>query len=82
VKTQFAGVDTHIRLIKILRHIEGLFQSLTVSDEGKYWESESREALAEHIQRCSEVIAELAAKNPHAQVKVRTPEGRFMDLLE
>ncbi|HLZ41530.1 MAG TPA: hypothetical protein VKQ11_11230 [Candidatus Sulfotelmatobacter sp.] len=82
VKTQFAGVDTHIRLIQILRDIEGFFQTLAVNDEGEYWESENREALAKHIRRCNEVIAEFAAKNPHAQVKVKDPNGRLIDLIE
>jgi hypothetical protein len=82
VKTQFAGVDTHIRLIQILRDIARFFQTLSVNDEAEYWESENREVLAEHIRRCNEVIAEFAAKNPSSQVKVRTPEGRLMDLLE
>jgi hypothetical protein len=82
VKTQFAGVDTHIRLIQILRDIERFFHSLAVNDEGEYWESENRETLADHIRRCNEVIAEFAAKSPRAQVKVRAPNGRLIDLIE
>jgi hypothetical protein len=82
VKTQFAGVDTNIRLIKILRDIGRFFQTLTVNDEGEYWESENREALGEHVRRCNEVIAEFAAKNPRAQVKVKEPNGRLIDLIE
>jgi hypothetical protein len=82
VKTQFAGVDTHIRLIQILRNIERFFHTLAVNDEGEYWESENREALAEHIRRCNEVIAEFAARNPRAQVKVKEPNGRLADLIE
>jgi hypothetical protein len=38
VKTQFAGVNTHIRLIQILRDIGRFFQTLAVNDEGEYWE--------------------------------------------
>jgi hypothetical protein len=82
VKTQFAGVETHVRLIQILRDIGRFFRTLTVYDEGEYWESENREALAEHIRRCNEVIAEFAAKNPRAQVKVKEPNGRLIDLIE
>jgi hypothetical protein len=82
VKTQFAGVDTHIRLIQILRDIERFFHSLAVNDEGEYWESENKETLADHIRRCNEVIADFAAKNPRAQVKVKTPNGRLIDLIE
>jgi hypothetical protein len=81
VKTQFAGVAIHIRLIQILREIEGFFQTFAVNDEGEYWESENKIALAEHSRRCSEVIAEFAAKNPHSKVKVREPNGRLTDLI-
>lgn len=47
-KTQFAGIDSHIRLIELL---DGLKQSyipgLVVNDEGDYWESRDRRILAE-----------------------------------
>ena len=81
VKTQFAGVDTHIRLIQILRDIETLFENLVVNDEGEYWESENQAILEGHIRACNEVIAEFAAKNPRAQVKVKEPNGRLTDLI-
>jgi hypothetical protein len=81
VKTQFAGVDTHIRLIQILKDIERFFQTLVVNEEGEYWESENKEALAEHIDRCNEVIAEFAEKNPGSRIKVREPNGRLTDLI-
>jgi hypothetical protein len=81
VKTQFAGVETHIRLIQILRDIEVFFLSLTVNDEGEYWESGNQAVLIGHFRACSEVIAEFAAKNPRAQVKVREANGRITDLI-
>jgi len=81
VKTQFAGVDTHIHLIQILRDIEEFFQNFAVNDEGEYWETKNRDALAEHIRRCNEVIAEFAAKSPRARIKVREPNGRLTDLI-
>jgi len=47
-KTQFAGVDSHIRVIEVL---DGLKKSyipgLIVNDEGDYWESRDRRILAE-----------------------------------
>jgi len=81
VKTQFAGVDTHIRLMHILRDLARFFETLAVNDEGEYWESENRETLANHIRRCNEVIAEFAEKNPRSQVKVKEPNGRLTDLI-
>lgn len=47
-KTQFAGIDSHIRVIELL---DGLKQryipDLVVNDEGDYWESRDRRILAE-----------------------------------
>ena len=47
-KTQFAGIDSHIRVIEVL---DGLKQSyipgLVVNDEGEYWESRDKRILAE-----------------------------------
>ena len=82
VKTQFAGVPAHLELIKLLRDLQQFFEELTVEDEGEYWQTGNEDLLAEHIRRCNEMIAEFATKNPSAQVKVRDPRGRLMDLLE
>jgi len=81
VKTQFAGVDTHIRLIQILRDIERFFQTFAVNDEGEYWESRNQSALEGHIRTCNEAIAEIAAQSPCAQVKIRESNGRITDLI-
>jgi hypothetical protein len=81
VKTQFAGVDTHIRLIHILRDIEKFFETIAVNDEGEYWESENQTVLEGHIRTCNEAIAEIAAQSPRAQIKVREPNGRITDLI-
>jgi hypothetical protein len=45
VKTQFAPVNVHIRIVELLRAVEPCFQSLTVEDEGAYWEKEDRAEL-------------------------------------
>ena len=39
VKTQFAGSRTHIRLICLLRDLQGFFETLNVHDEGQYWDT-------------------------------------------
>jgi hypothetical protein len=82
VKTQFAGVPAHLELIALLRDLQKFFEGLTVEDEGEYWETGNEAVLAEHIRCCDEMIAEEAAKKPSAQVQVRTPDGRWMDILE
>jgi hypothetical protein len=82
VKTQFAGVPAHLELIALLRDLQKFFEGLKVEDEGEYWETNNEAVLMEHIRCCDEMIAEEARKNPSAQVKVRTPDGRLMDILE
>lgn len=47
-KTQFAGIDSHIRIIELLSRLkEKYITNLTVSDEGAYWETRDRRILAE-----------------------------------
>ena len=82
VKTQFAGVPAHLELIKLLKDLREFFEVLKVEDEGEYWETEDEDLLAGHMRRCDEAIADVSRKNPSARVKVRDPDGRFMDLLE
>ena len=82
LETQFAGVPAHLELIALLKDLQKFFEGLTVEDEGEYWETGNEGVLAEHIRCCDEMIAEEAAKKPSAQVQVRTPDGRWMDILE
>jgi len=69
-------------LIKLLKDLREFFEVLKVEDEGEYWETENEDLLAGHMRRCDEAIADVSRKNPSARVKVRDPDGRFMDLLE
>ncbi len=77
-KTQFAGIESHIRVIEVL---DGLKQryipDLVVNDEGDYWESRDRRILAEkriffgHCLRHTEkVIADIEISDD----EVRDPE--------
>ena len=81
VKTQFAGVEMHIKMLKVLKAIEPFFRNLKVEDEGEWWETRDTANLAEHFARVQGVLDEELRKNPSAQMKVRTPSGRIMDLL-
>ncbi|MHB8845833.1 MAG: hypothetical protein ACYC7L_13920 [Nitrospirota bacterium] len=62
-KTQFADIESHIRLIEVLDLLKGKYiPDLTVDDEGSYWEHRDRRALAEkrillgQYMRCTEKI--------------------------
>jgi hypothetical protein len=82
VKTQFAGVQCHLRVIDLLKSIQPLFHELKVEDEGEYWETEDLATLETHVETVREVIEEELRKNPAAQLKFKTPEGRIIDLLK
>jgi hypothetical protein len=46
VKTQFAGPETHVAIIHLLRYMQGKYlHDLEVLDEGEYWESSDFEML-------------------------------------
>src|SRR3569833_1993231 len=49
VKTQFAGPDVHVAVIRFIRQIRTLIGRLGVRDEGEYWETESEEKLRDHM---------------------------------
>jgi len=64
-KTQFAGIDSHLRIIEVLDSLkQSYIPSLVVNDEGGYWESRDRRILAEKriflgqcLRRAEKVIA-------------------------
>lgn len=81
VKTQFAGPEIHIQIIRFLREIKPVLGRLGVRDEGEFWQTESEETLRSHINKVNEVIASYVAENPAIRVKVKEPGGRIVDLI-
>lgn len=80
-KTQFAGAKIHIQVIEFLRKLEPCFESFHVEDEGEFWETSDETILQDHIARTAQMIEEYRAKDPRNEVKVKTPDGRIVDLL-
>ncbi len=79
VKTQFAGPDTHIAVVRFLRQIRPIIGRLGVRDEGEYWNTESLDTLKWHIDHINELIAEMAAEKPGTRTMVKEPTGRIID---
>jgi hypothetical protein len=51
-KTQFAGPDTHIAVIKLLRYLkEKYFKEFELVDEGNFWETDDEKILLEQFAR-------------------------------
>jgi hypothetical protein len=80
-KTQFGGVEVHIDVLKLLKAIQPFFRSLKVEDEGEWWETKDTQVLREHFDRSQKAIEAELRKTPSAQMKVKTPSGRIMDLI-
>ena len=52
VKTQFAGADAHVAIVRLLRYLKGKYlHDLEVSDEGAYWETGDYEKLKSRIEK-------------------------------
>lgn len=80
-KTQFAGAETHIKIVEILRLIEPYFDWLEVNDEGEYWETNNLEILQCHIDKCFEIIEKEIQENKHLSGPYRIADGRIVDLM-
>jgi hypothetical protein len=81
IKTQFAGVQIHIDVLKILKAVAPYFRHLEVEDEGEWWGTENTSILTEHFSRSQQAIEWEWRMTPSAKMKVKTPSGRIMDLV-
>jgi len=60
-KTQFAPVDVHIAIIKLLKYIQNKYiKNLKVTDEGSYWETSDTGLLKKRIDFLNAKMDELA----------------------
>ena len=66
VKTQYAGPETHIWIIGLLKYLKKFYlPDLEVQDEGAYWETENFEILKEKMDFVGEKIAAVSAVLSH-----------------
>ncbi|MEM1223873.1 MAG: hypothetical protein AAGH40_14065 [Verrucomicrobiota bacterium] len=76
-KTQFAGIETHVWIIGLLRYLKKCYLgNLEVSDEGGYWETENMEKLREKKEFLSGMTDKLAGELSQSK---RLPEGASVD---
>ena len=81
VKTQFAGPDVHVAVVKFLRQIRPMMRRLGVRAEGEYWETGSEEKLRDHMDAINGLIEEMKDEKPTVRVKVHEPDGRIIDVI-
>jgi len=77
VKTQFAPINIHITIIKLLKYLKEKYLSdLIVTDEGDYWETENAELLQSKFDFLKEMIDVVAgAFNKTEKIPGESPES-------
>lgn len=82
-KTQYAGADAHIAIIKLLKHISKKYlKDFTLTDEGYYWETGNEKILYEQFEKYKngmDTFCEILKDLP--SVSGETPES-LSDRLE
>jgi hypothetical protein len=57
VKTQYAGIDTHLTVLKLLQYLKDkYFSFFELSDEGMYWETKDVEVLKSQFARYDFIV--------------------------
>ena len=79
-KTQFAGPTVHQEVVDLLRELAPHFETLSVQDEGEYWETGDAVLLSTHIHNCDRALADELRKHPGAQGPVQL-DGRWIDII-
>lgn len=62
VKTQYAGMDAHIAIIRLIKHLrEKYFARFELTDEGQYWETNDEMTLKKQFDRYESILNMFAA---------------------
>lgn len=77
-KTQFAGPDCHISILKLLHYIkEKYFKTFELNDEGYYWEKWDEKILLSQFARYNFILDKVSS----ALAKVKLAPGESVELL-
>jgi hypothetical protein len=76
-KTQYAGADAHIAIIKLLKHISKKYlKEFTLTDEGYYWETDDEKILQEQFEKYNSALDSVGeALNNLPSAVGETPES-------
>lgn len=83
VKTQYAGIETHKFVIQFFRHLNTkYFADFTMSDEGRYWETNDENILKATFKRYTELIDGFASALENYPIKTGEDiESYFIRLI-
>jgi hypothetical protein len=83
IKTQFAPVEIHIAVIKLLKYIQQKYISnLDVYDEGKYWQTENATLLQNKFDLLNAKIAMVEAEFSRIEFKKDCTPESIADKIE
>ncbi len=85
VKTQFAPIDVHITLVKLLQYVKKHYiPNLEVNDDGQYWETGSTKTLQDKRKLINQKMDEIGISLSgitHQQFENKTP-AEVADIVE
>lgn len=76
-KTQYAGIDAHIAIIKLLKYLSTKYlKDFTLSDEGYYWETSDEKILSGRFEEYNDLLNVVTEAFTHMKsVPGETPES-------
>lgn len=80
-KTQFSPIEIHVELIELLHRLQPHFAHLEIIDEGEFFETGDHDTLANHINRCFEVLDEYLAQEEKYYGPIRLENKRIVDVM-
>ncbi|WP_447640461.1 MULTISPECIES: hypothetical protein [Chitinophagaceae] len=80
-KTQFAEIETHLKIIELLNLIQENFETLNIFDEGEFWETKDLDLLKEHWENFYIAMEEAIEKNNELQGPFKLENGSIIDLM-
>jgi hypothetical protein len=80
-KTQFADISVHLLIIDLLRQIEPFFHTLTVIDEGEYWDTNDINILQQLLEDCFQAMEDAKKEDATLKGPFKLENGRIADLM-
>lgn len=82
-KTQFAPIDVHIAIIKLLKYLQQkYFKNLKVTDEAGYWETGDANLLKQRIDYLNAKMDELAGLLETIEIEKEDTAETLVDKIE
>jgi len=81
-KTQFAGIEVHLKIIALLKEIQQHFIELQVTDEGEYWDTNDKFLLQECFNNYFDAAEKAISENQKLKGPFKLQDGRIIDLME